>query len=265
MSHGSYRCRALVVRKTKLGESDTIVTMLQQDGSLIRVVAHGARKPKNPFSTRLDLFSVCDLLVSRGRNLDIVSEARLIQAFDGIKRDAMRVAALEPVLEAVGKTAQEGLAVPRLFDMTVSVLQHGNDADADVSPVLCAAYLLKLCAVMGVSPSFNVCVTCGKDVPLGGAHLGGDERNDEGVQRFSMSGGGIVCDSCMLSEPTTAVPTQTLAWSNALLRMTFDQVVESPCNVDRAFGILRFCQQWMQTNLSIRLKSLDFLFNAGML
>ncbi len=58
MARGTYRCRALVVRKTKLGESDVIVTMLKEDGSLIRAVAHGARKPKNPFSTRLHLYSV---------------------------------------------------------------------------------------------------------------------------------------------------------------------------------------------------------------
>ena len=44
--------RVVVLRKTKLGESDLILTLLSSDGSQIRAVAKGARKPKSPFSTR---------------------------------------------------------------------------------------------------------------------------------------------------------------------------------------------------------------------
>ena len=43
--------RVVVLRKTKLGESDLILTLLSSDGSQIRAVAKGARKPKSPFST----------------------------------------------------------------------------------------------------------------------------------------------------------------------------------------------------------------------
>ncbi len=207
----------------------------------------------------------------RVRNLDIVSEARLIYAFDGIKKDVMRVAALEPILEAVSKTAQEDLSVPRLFDMTVSALRHADSADAEKSPLLCAAYLLKLFAVMGVRPSFHTCVTCGREIPLGSVHhvpahgeVSAGAGTAEETRRFSFSGGGVVCDQCMLSEPTTAISAQTLVWSDALLHMTFDQVVECNCDLNRTFDILKFCQTWLQTNLAIRSKSLDFLFKSGL-
>ena len=77
MASATYTARAIVLRKTKLGESDLIVTLLAQDGSQARAVAKGARKPSSPFAARLELYSSVDLLCSEGRNLDIVKEARI--------------------------------------------------------------------------------------------------------------------------------------------------------------------------------------------
>ncbi len=77
MASATYTARAIVLRKTKLGESDLIVTLLAQDGSQIRAVAKGARKPSSPFAARLELYSSVDLLCSKGRSLDIVKEARI--------------------------------------------------------------------------------------------------------------------------------------------------------------------------------------------
>ena len=55
MASATYTARAIVLRKTKLGESDLIVTLLAQDGSQARAVAKGARKPSSPFAARLEL------------------------------------------------------------------------------------------------------------------------------------------------------------------------------------------------------------------
>ncbi|MFQ9180415.1 MAG: DNA repair protein RecO [Eggerthella lenta] len=80
VSQPTYDARAIVLRKTKLGESDLILALLAEDGSQIRAVAKGARKPASSFAARLELYSVVDLLVARGRSLDIVKEARLVES-----------------------------------------------------------------------------------------------------------------------------------------------------------------------------------------
>ena len=58
MAARTYTARAIVLRKTKLGESDLVVTLLAEDGSQVRAVAKGARKPSSPFAARLELYSV---------------------------------------------------------------------------------------------------------------------------------------------------------------------------------------------------------------
>ena len=62
MARPTYTTRAIVIKKTKLGESDLILTLLAQDGAQLRVIAKGARKPQSPFASRLELFAVSDLL-----------------------------------------------------------------------------------------------------------------------------------------------------------------------------------------------------------
>ena len=64
MASPTYTARALVLRKTKLGETDLVLTLLAEDGSQMRAVAKGARKPANAFSARLELYSVVDVLLS---------------------------------------------------------------------------------------------------------------------------------------------------------------------------------------------------------
>ncbi|MBQ3328952.1 MAG: recombination protein O N-terminal domain-containing protein, partial [Eggerthellaceae bacterium] len=60
----TYKARGIVLRKTKLGEKDLIVTLLSEDGSLLRAVAKGARKPGGSLAARIDLFRVVAALLA---------------------------------------------------------------------------------------------------------------------------------------------------------------------------------------------------------
>ena len=86
MAADTYSLQALVLRKTKLGETDLIVTLLAQDGRQVRAVAKGARKPNSSFASRLEIFSEVDLLLVCGKSLDIVKEAKLLNAHIGVRK-----------------------------------------------------------------------------------------------------------------------------------------------------------------------------------
>ena len=85
MAQPTYSLRALVLRRTKLGESDLILTLLAEDGSQQRTVAKGARRPKSSFAARTEPFCVIDALCAKGRSLDILKEARLVAAHDALR------------------------------------------------------------------------------------------------------------------------------------------------------------------------------------
>ena len=120
---GTYRIEALVLRKTKLKESDLIVTLLAEDGSLVRAVAHGARKPQSPFASRLEPCAVVDVLLARGRSLDVAKEARFVAPNAAVRADFDVSAAALPLVELAGKVAEVGLENPRLFQCAVAALR----------------------------------------------------------------------------------------------------------------------------------------------
>ena len=76
----TYRTKVLVLDKTKLKETDLILTMLDERGRQVRAVAKGARKPGGRLAARCELFCTVDMLLAHGRSLDVVSQAELMEA-----------------------------------------------------------------------------------------------------------------------------------------------------------------------------------------
>lgn len=254
MASQTYTTRALVLKKTKLGESDVIFTLLGQDGSQVRAVAKGARKPTSQFSSRLELYSVVDLLVNKGRNLDIITEARLIESGDKLRTDICYSTAAAPMAELLERTTQRELAVPKLFELTQVALAALNATEVEKAPAMTAAHLLKALAFLGIRPSLDVCVKCGSplDLTSGGDMIG-----------LSFDQGGILCGDCGSMGSVQMFSVEVIRWMIALLSLKFEDIEQSAIDISTAFEILHFCQAWVQQHVGARLKSLDFMFTSG--
>ena len=251
MAAPTYTARVLVLRKTKLKEADLILTMLAADGSQIRAVAKGARKPKSSFASRLELFSVADVLLVRGKSLDIVKEARLIEGFSGVRSSIEKAACASPAVELLEKVSDQGLEYPKLFDMSQAALRALESTDVAHSPAICAGHLLKSFAFTGFAPTFSRCCLCSGDIARAGeAH-------------FSLENGGAQCASCATSD-AMRLPATHLAWADALLHSTFSDIVDMPCDQEGVFGALRIAQSWARYHVGSRIKSLEFLFSCGL-
>ena len=256
MASRSYSVRALVLRRTKLGESDVICTLLSSDGSQIRAVAKGARKPSSSFASRLEVYSVCDLLLCQGKTFDIVKEARLLQGNEHLRSDFALMEAASPMVEILDKTTQVGLEDERLFPMACVALQSLKRVNSDdaVASAECytAGYLLKVLAVLGFRPRFDTCVECGNAIS--------PEMLYSRVP-FSLVDGGIVCSSCRSACEIVYLARDTVLWAQALLFSTFEEISHFEVNADERLRVLRFLQLWIRQHLGISLKSLDYLIS----
>lgn len=248
----SYKVRGVVLRKTKLGEKDLIVTLLLQDGSLVRAVAKGARKPGGSLAARFELFSCVDALMARGRNLDVVSEARL-SAGQPARFGLEQASCASAVAELVCLIAQEGLEHPRLFDMTSKAFASIAAAQPADALAIASASLLKTLASEGLRPSFDACIQCGREV--GGT---------AGTVLLSIEGGGVVCETCPRPADAMLVEAATVAWSRALLFERFDDIPGLRVDPDISFSVLQFAHQYTRAHVGRTLKSLDFLFTCGL-
>ena len=120
--------RALVLRKTKLGETDLIVTLLASDGRQIRAVAKGARKTTSRIGGWVEPYSVVDLLLHAGGPLEIIAEAGTVASNEAVRRDCDRAAAAAAVGDLLGKISVGGQAESHLFEIACVTLDVVNTA-----------------------------------------------------------------------------------------------------------------------------------------
>ena len=148
----TYQTKALVLKKTKLGETDLIITLLDEEGVQRRAVAKGARKPGSFFATRLELYMLVEAQLSSGRSLDIVTDVRILEANTVCRSSVEYSAACAVPVELVERATAHHNAEPLLFAMTLAALQQIGEA-ANAAPVMISlACVLKLCAALGVRP-----------------------------------------------------------------------------------------------------------------
>ena len=256
MAGPSHNHRVIVLRKIKLGESDLILTMLSSEGSQLRAVAKGARKPQSPFSARLELYSVADVLIASGRSLGIIQEARVVSANAALHASLELSACAAPVAELLWRVSQEGLPVLRLFDCTQAAFETLGRVAPEDGPRICAAALIKILAFCGFRPSLTYCVSCGTpiDAPF----------NGEGDVSFSATEGGVVCQRCRAHVESVRVPWSAVRTADVLLRSTFSDIVASPLDQRTVFAVLQLEHQWIREHISCSMKSLLFLFSCGL-
>jgi DNA repair protein RecO (recombination protein O) len=245
----AFPARALVLRKTKLGETDTIVTLMASDGHQLRAVAKGLRKPGGRFGARLEPFAVVDLLLHEGRSLDVVTEAQTVATHAGLREDLDRSSAASVVVDLLDKISVEGQPEPHLFAMSTTTLDVMETAPVESLPTLVIAFLVKAMAMHGYRPQLESCACCAQEV--------GESRE------FSVSGGGSLCPECGALDATTVrFGPEGRAWLERLMqaRMADIPALEMPqAAVADCFELVR---SFVGFHIPARLKALDFY--AGM-
>jgi DNA repair protein RecO (recombination protein O) len=176
-----YRDEGVVLRTYKLAESDRIVVLMTAAHGKVRAVAKGVRKTKSKFGARLEPMSHVRLLLYRGRELDIVSQAESIEPLSPMLSSLDRASQGIAAIEAVDQLALEREPNPRLYRMAVGVLRT---IAARPSPLNVSAFYWKLLAAEGLEPQLDACVRCGEYGP------------DVTFVSFDVNEGGVHCRNC---------------------------------------------------------------------
>lgn len=171
-----YRDHAVVLRTWKLGEADRIVSLHTHDHGKVRGVAKGVRRTKSKFGARLEPLSHVAVQLYRGKgDLDTITQVETADRFTSLRLDPDRFARAQAMLEAVDQVAQDREPDPELHVMLVRALRTLDQND---SPLVVAAFFLKLLAHEGLMPALDECVSCG---------------SAELLEAFDLDDGGVRC------------------------------------------------------------------------
>ena len=116
----SEQTTAMVLRRTNYGEADRILRLLTPQGQR-SVIAKGARKEKSKLAGSIELFSISDIVITKGRgDLGILTSARMKQFYRHILEDYDRLQFAYEVTNLVTK-ASENIDEPDWFAVLAEV------------------------------------------------------------------------------------------------------------------------------------------------
>ena len=176
-----YRDVGVVLRTYKLRESDRIVVIHTRENGKVRAVAKGVRKTKSKFGARLEPMSHVRLLLYRGRELDIVSQAEAVEPLSPMLSSLDRASQGLAALEAVDQLSLEREPNEALYRSLVGVLRTIAERP---SPMNVPAFYWRLLQREGFSPELYSCIRCGESEP------------ETQLVAFDLNEGGVLCRSC---------------------------------------------------------------------
>ena len=180
-----YNVEGVVLRRTDLGEADRIVTLYTPQIGKLRAVAKGVRRPTSRLGGHLELFTHSRLLLARGRELDIITQAETVHSFIGLRDDLWRAALACYAAELVDRLTQEHSPDAAAFELLLQTL--GRIAESRAPELAVRFCVVQLLGHMGYRPQLVACVNCGE--------LLGPTSNF-----FSAAAGGVLCLACGQSD-----------------------------------------------------------------
>lgn len=199
----TYRTVALTLRKTPMGEADLVATIYSGERGKLPALARSARRLTSKLMGHFEPLTLLELALTRGRDLDIVAEAQVINAFPRLKAGYDRAARGLYVAELLDAFCPVAAANRELFNLAVQTLHtlndrssdrssdkgNGNDNDNDAqdydaqSELSLRYFDLQLLNLSGFLPELYQCAACGETLLPEG-------------HRYAPGAGGALCPDC---------------------------------------------------------------------
>ena len=158
----SIRVEAVVLRHSDWGEADRLVGLFTRQLGKIRAIAKGVRKMRSRKAGHLEPFTRTSLLLARGRDMFIITQAETIQAHTPLREDLLLVGYTSYVIELLDRFTYEEGENRALYRLLVDTLGR---LSTEPDPILAVRYYeIRLLDLLGFRPQLFTCAHCGKEI-----------------------------------------------------------------------------------------------------
>lgn len=244
-----YRTEAIILRRTDFGEADRLLTLWTPRYGKLRVIAKGARKTSSRKAGHVELFNRAELQLATGRNLDIVTDAQVVDSYKRLHEDLKRVSYAYYVAELVDRLTHENDENRPVYDLLAATFAALDRSD--VLDLVVRYFELHLLNLLGYRPYLFNCANCQNELT-------------EQADRWSPLSGGMLCPDCAPQEPST-LPISLHAFK--ALRYLQRESLDAVEQLGRLSDPLRheleaLLRATLRPNLERDLKSVEFLDNV---
>lgn len=175
------------MRHVEVGEADRILTFYTLEYGKVQAIAKGVRKMRSRKAGHLEPFSRVELMLAKGRNLDVISQAEAQDTYENLRADLKLIAYAAYVVELLDRFTYEEGEQRQLYNLLVDTLSRLDDG-APAQTVV-HYYEVQLMDLLGFKPQLQVCAACGEKI----------KPED---QFFSAKLGGVLCPNSLSADPS---------------------------------------------------------------
>jgi len=241
----AYRTEAIVLRHSDFGEADRLLTVVTPYLGKLRLLAKGVRKPSSRKAGHLDLFTRSELLVARGRNLDIVTQAQMIEPYLALRQDLWRMSHayyVAELLDVFSEEQAENEALYRLFSQALGWICQSSNL-----PQVVRFYELRALDLAGYRPQLFSCLRCNAAL-------------EPVINYFSPEEGGVLCPHCGEGwRGARPIPLGALKVLRYMQTHEYSKCAALQPRPSTAEEVERVLQDYLTYTLERRLKSVEFL------
>ncbi len=216
-----YQTEAIVIKKTKLGEADSILTFFTPHLGKIQGFAKSLRKPRSKMAGHLELLTYSAVSFSRGRgSIDTITGAQTINAFLPLRNDLWLTSCGLYAVELVHQFTAEHQENPPLFRLTLETLERLTQSEN--KELVLRYFEVNLLECAGYRPQLKECVICHKKL-------------EQTINYFSPAAGGMLCPDCNLNQ-SFSYPLSVNAQKVLRLLQSTDYAELSRLNIDSSLN-----------------------------
>lgn len=145
-----YSSEGIVLARRNYSEADRILVVYSKKFGKVSLMAKGVRYPKSRKRGSLEVFSRLKFSAARGKNLDLITEAEIIDSLPAIRKNLKKVAVAYYFMETIGRTTREDEPNREVYRLTVNYLNRLKKERQ--SKKLRLDFILKLLTVLGFWP-----------------------------------------------------------------------------------------------------------------
>ncbi len=181
----TYKTEAIILHRKTLKDADRLILCYSKDFGKLKLVAKGARKAKSKMAGSLEPFTLANIVVAEGKNLDILISVKAIKYKNPRELSHGELRFLFIVSEMLDMMAMENEADEELYKHIKEVF-YGKSIKNEFHFLLAVAHILNH---FGYSPELNRCVVSEGEIEpantyfncrLGGA-VSASHKNQEGI------------------------------------------------------------------------------------
>jgi len=178
----NYQIEAIIIKKTKLGEADRILTLYTPELGKIQAVAKGVRRPRSKMAGHLELLTHSQVSLARGRNLDTITGSQTINSFLPLKTELLLISYGLYIIELINQFTVENVDNRELFQLLLETLDNLCQPDTDKELIL-RYFEIQMLNTVGYRPQLYYCVSC-------------HTKLEPVTNLFCPNEGGILCPAC---------------------------------------------------------------------